>query len=86
MDVDGLEEWLLGYATSDLAQQSDRRTPAGSQSARLADPAMLQRMLDVVDRADELDVKRIFAQPVTEGVAPGYFSIIAHPVDLRTVR
>ena len=55
--------------------------------ARRVDPDVKRVMLQVVDYADTLDGEyNLFADPVTEDIAPGYFQLIQHPVDLRTVR
>lgn len=40
----------------------------------------------VVDKLQKKDVYMIFAEPVTEEVAPGYFSIIKEPMDFATIR
>lgn len=40
----------------------------------------------VVDKLQKRDVYLIFAEPVTEDVAPGYFSIIKKPMDFKCIR
>jgi hypothetical protein len=73
------------HTTSAPAAESLSRS--ASSSARRLDPEVKRLMLQVVDHADELDAEyNIFAEPVTEDVAPGYFQIIQHPVDLRSIR
>lgn len=60
---------------------------SSSSHARRLDPDVKRQMLQVVDCADELDAEYgLFAQPVTEDEAPGYFEIVLHPVDLGSVR
>ena len=62
-------------------------TVESRSSNRRLDPEVKKAMLQLVDCADALDEEHgIFAQPVTEDIAPGYFDIISHPVDLSTVR
>jgi hypothetical protein len=74
------------HARADLALRVSAQE-VSVRSARRVDPEVKRQMLQVVDCADELDQEyNIFAEPVTEDVAPGYFQIIPHPVDLRTVR
>lgn len=40
----------------------------------------------VVDKLQKRDVYLIFAEPVTEDVAPGYFTIIKKPMDFKCIR
>ena len=44
---------------------------------------LVKRAIDAVHRQDEHDV---FLDPVTEDIAPGYFSIIRQPMDLYSMR
>jgi hypothetical protein len=75
------------HARAELAQRVSAQEASAARSARRVDPEVKRQMLQAVDCADELDQEyNIFAEPVTEDVAPGYFQIIPHPVDLRTVR
>ncbi|GAB6025856.1 hypothetical protein CHUAL_011834 [Chamberlinius hualienensis] len=47
----------------------------------------LQRLLDHLLKSLELkDPQQFFAWPVTDNIAPGYSSIIAHPMDFSTMR
>lgn len=60
---------------------------AAMRSARRVDPEVKRLMLQVVAHAEELDSDyNVFADPVTEEIAPGYFELIEHPVDLSTIR
>lgn len=53
---------------------------------RRIDPDVKRQMLQVVSFAEEIDQEALFAEPVTEDIAPGYFEIIMKPVDLSTIR
>ena len=44
-------------------------------------------MLAVLEAAERADVAmKIFAEPVEERIAPGYYNIVLDPIDLRTIR
>jgi len=46
-----------------------------------------RQMLQVLAHAEEVDCDfNIFADPVTEDIAPGYFELIERPMDLSTIR
>jgi hypothetical protein len=85
-DMPDLSEWLAeGYAGLDL-EQSGSSQASGVHAARPPNPVLRQQMMQIVDGAEQLDVVRIFAEPVTEEIAPGYFSVISRPLNLRFVR
>lgn len=44
---------------------------------------MLDQLLGVLEKKDP---QQFFAWPVTDNIAPGYSSIIAHPMDFSTMR
>ena len=43
-------------------------------------------MLEVVKKLQSKDKHGIFAEPVTEAIAPGYFGVVDRPMDFRTLR
>ena len=43
-------------------------------------------MLDILKKLQAKDKMGIFAEPVTEAIAPGYFAVITNPMDFRTLR
>ncbi|KAH0791158.1 bromodomain-containing protein 7 isoform X2 [Histomonas meleagridis] len=49
-------------------------------------PALVKAINDLVKKVSQKDIQKIFAQPVTEDIAPGYFSIVKHPMDLSTIK
>ena len=42
-------------------------------------------MLDLVKRLRVKDKHGVFAEPVTEAIAPGYFAVVDAPMDFRTL-
>ena len=65
----------------------------GGQNLTLEPPkvknegAVTKRKLeDALNKLQKLDKFHIFAYPVTEDIAPGYFSIISRPMDFATLR
>ncbi|CAN0428539.1 unnamed protein product, partial [Discosporangium mesarthrocarpum] len=57
---------------------------------RWEEPQSTSMMRDVaaemLDRLGALDINQFFAWPVDESDAPGYGSLIAHPMDFHTMR
>ena len=49
-------------------------------------PVSKKKLEDVLNKLQKLDKTGIFLYPVTEDIAPGYFSIIARPMDFTTLR
>lgn len=47
---------------------------------------MTRVMSELWKKVTQRDTARIFAQPVTEDIAPGYFDLIKHPMDLSTIK
>ena len=45
-----------------------------------------RKLEDALNKLQKLDKFHIFAYPVTEDIAPGYFSIISLPMDFATLR
>lgn len=52
---------------------------------RQCDDDLPQVLRDFHEALSQLDVHGIFASPVTEEVAPGYFSVITNPMDFGTM-
>jgi hypothetical protein len=59
------------------------RRPKTCEGKTLADP---ERILELLDKVWERDAHDLFKKPVTEEEAPGYFQVIADPMDLGTIR
>ena len=78
------------------ARDADPGTPGGSAQTpsrppsappTFAEPPPKQRdMLEVVKKLQSKDKHGIFAEPVTEAIAPGYFGVVDRPMDFRTLR
>jgi bromodomain-containing protein 7/9 len=50
-------------------------------------PTGLARVLaDLIRKVSQKDVHKLFAAPVTEDIAPGYFAMIKNPIDLSAIR
>ena len=45
-----------------------------------------RKLEDVLNKLQKLDKMFVFAYPVTEDIAPGYFSVISKPMDFSTLR
>eukprot|EP01039_Chlorochromonas_danica_P010198 gene10198-11285_t len=92
-----LKSLIVAQAAADqrqsLAQNQKNESSLSSAGANSNDKATvistkpsaksLRAALDVLFKADTL---RLFYQPVTEDIAPGYFARIRHPMDLSTIR
>ena len=48
-------------------------------------PPKSATMLDLVKRLRVKDKHGVFAEPVTEAIAPGYFTVVDAPMDFRTL-
>jgi hypothetical protein len=55
------------------------------KSMNMSQDYLLSSFEDAISYLSRLDESGIFAYPVTEDIAPGYFSIIKHPMDLSTI-
>ncbi|KAF1320464.1 Bromodomain and wd repeat-containing protein 1, partial [Globisporangium splendens] len=60
-------------------------TPQRERFERQCDEDLSQVLRDFHEALSQLDVYAIFAEPVTEAVAPNYFSIIENPMDFGTI-
>jgi len=49
-------------------------------------PVSKKKLDDAIGKLQKLDKTYIFAMPVTEDIAPGYFSVVTHPMDFSTLR
>ena len=81
--------------SSRLQERSSRRADpteviqdqsAVTQIRPRLDPELKQEMLNLVLEIQAADEGKIFADPVSEDVAPGYFRVVKNPVDLSTIR
>jgi len=74
--VDKLEESNTSDAESDLS----------IQEAELEKPTALNKLLvHLLSLLIKKDEDKIFAKPVTEKIAPGYFDLVKHPMDFSTI-
>lgn len=62
------------------------KLPKPSTGASQLPKPSIKELETVVDKLQKRDVYLIFAEPVTEDVAPGYFSIIKKPMDFKCIR
>ena len=58
--------------------------PPGASEVHVVSPE--ECLLTCVERISAHDSSRFFSDPVTEEVAPGYFSVIKNPMDFFTIR
>ena len=73
----------------DAAASDDRASNGlvpGPVPAFVEPPPKPSAMLDVTKKLQAKDKHGVFAEPVTEAIAPGYFSVVATPMDFRTLR
>ena len=73
----------------DAAASDDRASNGlvpGLVPAFVEPPPKPSAMLDVTKKLQAKDKHGVFAEPVTEAIAPGYFSVVATPMDFRTLR
>jgi len=49
-------------------------------------PVSKKKIEDALNKLQKLDKTHVFAYPVTEDIAPGYFSVISEPMDFTTIR
>ena len=76
-----------GRHTSPRSRQSKQpATTTTSRSSSNRVPTFEEKLLGCWSRLSNLDRMKIFARPVTEDEAPGYFDIVKHPMDLSTIR
>jgi hypothetical protein len=74
-------------APSRLPPSSKSRPSQAVAVPKKPPPTGLSRILnDLHRKVSQKDTERIFAVPVTEDIAPGYFDMIKHPMDLSTIR
>jgi hypothetical protein len=60
--------------------------PAAAADRRAASDRLEAALAGAWAKLSALDVDRVFAQPVTDQMAPGYSGIIEHPMDLSLMR
>ncbi|XP_014218424.1 bromodomain-containing protein 7 [Copidosoma floridanum] len=73
--------------TSAASSLSPHREPRTCVLRKIAERTPLQRLLEHLLRSmEKRDPQQFFAWPVTDNIAPGYSSIIAHPMDFSTIK
>jgi Bromodomain len=75
-------EKLHGAGGAELSKVMEKRPVTAQQ----LDDDTKEKLGSVLHRLRLHDSYRIFAHPVTKDVAPGYFEVIKHPMDLSTMR
>lgn len=77
----GAAAGLGAVATSSLA------APTARQQQQSLSPEALKRLLEEAwMKLSEFDAERVFAEPVTDAIAPGYSNVIKKPMDLATMQ
>ena len=85
----------LGTGTTDPSDGYAGGFPGGGMAPAFAPapaptfvepPPKPATMLDLVKRLQAKDKHGVFAEPVTEAIAPGYFAVITAPMDFRTLK
>ena len=60
---------------------------SSSSQPKKPPPTGLAKVLnDIWKKVSQKDTQKIFAYPVTEDIAPGYFNVVKHPIDLSVIR
>ena len=80
-DWDDAEPSTSAQQSQQQSQQPSAAVPAFNEPAPKSGA-----MLDVVKKLQAKDKQGVFAEPVTEAIAPGYFALIPTPMDFRTVK
>lgn len=73
-------------APRDLPNGTGPRPPNDGQPRKQPPQALSRAINDLIRKVAQKDVQKIFAQPVTEDIAPNYFSMIKNPMDLSTIK
>lgn len=65
----------------------NKKQPSQPSQPKKPPPTGLARILNEIwKKVSQKDTQKIFAYPVTEDIAPGYFNVVKHPMDLSTIR
>jgi len=57
-----------------------------SLASKMLPPPKKGQMEEIVRKLQKFDKLKVFAEPVTEAIAPGYFQMVDRPMDLATIR
>ena len=49
-------------------------------------PPKPSQLVDVLKKLQQKDPHQVFAEPVTEQIAPGYFAVVHSPMDMKTLK
>lgn len=60
--------------------------PLSSQPKKPPSTGLGKTLNDIWKKISQKDTQKIFAYPVTEDIAPGYFNVVKHPMDLSTIK
>ena len=74
---------LKSSASSSKLNKGSAKTPAQPRAPQTPEQ---KAMNDLFKKIQHKDSQKIFAQPVKEEFAPGYFNVISNPMDLSTIR
>ena len=77
-----IPEMKTSASTSKL-NKSSAKTPAPPRAPQTPEQKAMNDLFKKIQHKDSL---KIFAQPVKEEFAPGYFNVISNPMDLSTIR
>jgi len=64
----------------------EEREPREPREAAFCTPELKMKMMDLIQSIMRKDVHMIFAEPVTDLIAPGYSTYISDPMDLSTMQ
>ncbi|KAK8882503.1 Bromodomain containing protein 7 [Tritrichomonas musculus] len=69
-----------------ISLTAKKSQPAPSQPKKPPPTGLGKTLNDIWKKISQKDTQKIFAYPVTEDIAPGYFNVVKHPMDLSTIK
>ncbi|KAL3320151.1 Bromodomain containing protein 7 [Cichlidogyrus casuarinus] len=76
---------VLSVHTSPIPAIADTPFSPDMIKKEVTSQKLLETLVFVHEQLKKKDPKEYFAHPVTEKIAPNYFSVITHPMDLSTI-